>query len=335
MKRMKRVFAMLLCVAMALSLCMVYAGATDAVYGPYDTLDDIPENVDVFRSIRTGQHPYVESGDYYEFHEAGFPYVRIKASAFTIQPTNAYLTADQNALSRDCKNEPSSKELWTGGASRVCYYKNMSVSSYDINPFENNGAMGKAHKYTVSMYRLELQANAYRELRDRNVYIQAKLTSGVTFVYDTGASRYSALHRQPDKNALKPSVSVKASYNYNPVIEYQIINGFGPYSDTSAEEVLQIISSGAGCVGSIIGLFGEGEKVTSALGAIENCPTCLAGIVKYSTDQGYHSDTIKTWDTPLVISPVELAHSDNFVVWRLKFRNDITYQDLKIEFNFV
>lgn len=334
MKQMKRAFAMLLCVAMVLSLCTMFAGAAVSIYGPYATLDDIPEDVNIFRSIRTGQYYYLKNDDCYEFYEEGFPRVRIKRSAFMTQPTNAYLTADQDALSRNCKNVPS-EALADGGTSRVCYYKTMRVNSFDI---PNNGETKTYYQYTVSMYRLELKANAYRELNDRNVYIQAKLTSGVSFVYDTlyPPEYFRALTRQ-DKIPIRPSVSVSVSDN--PAIEYQIMNGFAPYSDVSLGEVLQTLSNAVGCASNVVALIAPGEvieKVKAGLDAASNCSAVIGTIVKHSTDHGYHSDTVKTWEkTPIVISPVKLTHSDNFVEWRLKFRNDISDKNLKIEFKFV
>lgn len=329
MKQMKRAFAMLLCVAMVLSLCTMFAGAEDTVYGPYATLDEIPEDVNIFRSIRTGTYPYVESGDYYEFHEAGFPIVRIKRTAFLTQPTNAYLTADSNALAQNCKDKATkdgNDEWWS--ARRVCYYKAWNKNSVPRYVFPVDGSVlyaGTFDIYTASIYRLELNVRADYGYK---VGIGVRLTSGVTFKYDT-MELYPkhALKREENKNPLRPNVSVGITDNAQNVwpTECEITESSGNYAQIDDDEAKQIgqnaLACGLGVVGAgleVAGSAGTGAPVAVAGAAVTCVPLLIDGVsllvklATYSPKKGYSSP--KPVDYPgAVPSPVKIRDSGNFV----------------------
>ena len=345
MKQMKRAFAMLLCVAMVLSLCMAFTGVAKANYCVYyNTLNDIPENADIFRSIRTGAitHTKGQNGDwYYRFFEKGFPEVYIKESAFTIQPTNGYLSEDNLKLSQNCKNaavkNEKTGEWWS--AQRVCYYKTCSLRNDTSDTYV----------YTQSMYRLELNANA--SSNHHEVVVDAKLTSGVTFDYYT---RTSQLTRRTEKLAVVPSISF--SVCDGPQVERYKVLGEAPQTSVKdVVETVELISSGAACVkglsetlaiGGIIVLVPEAApaliaaNLGSSVEALAGCGFFLYDLDKTfreaDSKQLYESEDFQVQNQNVAfVSRLKLQNSENHV--RAIYTLNADYSSatsFKIEFSF-
>lgn len=286
MKQLKRAFAMILCVAMVLSLCMTFSGVAKATYCVYyNSLNDIPENVNIFRSIRTGAITHVKSGNdwYYRFFEEGFPEVNIKETAFMEQATNGYLTEDSLQLSQNCKNAAvikDGKDYWS--VQRVCYYKETSPVR-DATPYGEN----RTYIYTQSMYRLELSANADST---HQVIVDAKLTSGVTFEYN---SRNSELTRK-SKLPLVPIVELVV--NDGPQVGKYKVTGKSPQMTVNdIKDNVGLIWSGIGCVGSLKvlkGAVGTMILVPQSIPALSKEAMIAAGVVAF--DCGFFIREIDT-----------------------------------------
>lgn len=303
-KVIKRIAARFLCVTLVLTMCIPFASAG---YGDkagqsfqYNTLDEIPEDVDIFRAIRGNFKGIRINGDlYYEFWRSGYPTVRIKASAFTTKPTNGYLDADNKALSENCKNPPPKGED-VGGAKRVCYYKTWS-----------EGCPGTP--YIFSMYRLELRADA----RDcENVYVGVKLTSAVTFAYYATSEVLRSVPIIP----IRPSVSVVKSDDSSNASFHtcKIVEGIGKYHPevSEAEKATAIYNVGM-CATSVVGAIGGPELWPTI---VSSCTPVVIDAAAYSYKLGHYSadpDDSIPWKYPykeVVTSPVQLQLSDDSVV---------------------
>lgn len=351
MKHMKKPFAMLLCVAMVLSLCMTFAGAEDAVYGPYATLDDIPEDCNIFRSIRTGEYSYVESGDYYEFHEAGYPIVRIKRGAFLTKPNNGYLTEDSQKLAQNCKNQATkdeNNEFWS--AKRVCYYKAWESISRPRYIYWKDGSahyIGTFDSFTASIYRLEL--NVCADYSDK-VGVGVRLTSGVTFDYDAiePFPKY-ALKRRDNKIPIRPSVSVDVTDNAQNVwpTECEITNTStsGKYAKIFATEAAHIAADILACrVAVATAVFETGGSMGGAapLAVAETAIACtqsaldaiprVVDLATYSPEKGYPSPAPVRYDGA-VPSSIVMENSGDFVNMMI-YLNDGNYVKSQTNFRF-
>lgn len=336
MKQMKRAFAMLLCVAMVLSLCVTFAGAADI--RRYNTLDEIPEDFNVFRSIRTGvkSHVWIDGNSYWQFAEKGYPTVQIKASAFMTAPNNGYLTEDNVKLSENCKNAPPENvskgdPLEDGGAYRVCYYKTMSVRS-ECSDFVYGEMPYRYTVYTVSMYRLELKANAF--INRKQIYVEAKLTSGVTFEYSTGKSIERALDRKDAKLPVVPNVSVSLYDGANlactdvNMVGYSI-SGLAPYCEVpDLVDIAGLLWSAKGCIssaGAVAVMVAQPETtpaIKAALkvsGALTDCGFFLKDAVNMmeqaTSTKSYASAKIEDYSVNArrIVSPLKLTSCNHYV----------------------
>lgn len=342
-------FTLLVCVTFALFPPL--AKANYCVY--YSTLDEIPENVNIFRSIRTGTitHTKFASGNwYYRFFEEGYPEVYIKESAFmSAQPKNDYLVEDNRQLSQNCKNaavkDEATGEWWS--VKRVCYYRTTSLR--DDTPYSEN----RTYVYTQSMYRLELNANA--SSNHHEIVVDAKLTSGVTFDYN---ARTSKLTRRATKLSLVPSVSLVV--HEGPQVEKYKISGEAP--QVTINDVIDaagLIWSGVGCVkdiGGVLTTAGGMILLPKALLPAE-ATLLVAGTGKTMVECGfflreldgtfreadsrqiYQSDDIKTNRHDVAfLSPLKLKNSDNHVRAVYTLQNDYnssTSFTIKFGFNSV
>ena len=332
MKQVKRAFAMLLCMVMVLSLCVVYAVADDVpIYGVYETLDAVPEDFKIFRSIRTGSCRYDGYGDYYEFYETDFPKVRIKRSAFMTTPTNDYLKADVNALSRNWGT--------LGGTSRICYYKTMTVKQ-SLQSLNGSSNMYTHDLYTVSMYRLELRVDS---TNSKEIEVEAKLKSGVTFEYDTGKANYQALTKK-NMLPLKPVPKVKISNSSQDVHwEGYTLEGHGPSCDDSdLLDVANSFSSINSCREDVVAVFAAPE-VSLALKAVVGCSLAIrdvAEIAKDAVTQQYSSGYTHrvVYNSPLtVFPPAKLASSSDYFKVRFNLNTnsyDRSKTNFTVEFDF-
>lgn len=166
MKMVPRILSLMLIVSLLISgLATTKAYAIDCV--TYNTLDEIEENLDVFKTISKGGISAIEVDGvwFYQFTRAGYSTVRIKASAFSTFPSNSYLAADNYALSTNSNDN----------SSRICYYDNMKYQSN-----------GHYDTYTTSMYRFKLEVQG---LTDDEITLQANLTHHVAFTYNTKVRR--------------------------------------------------------------------------------------------------------------------------------------------------
>ena len=324
MKQLKRVFAMILCVAMLLPLFMTFSGVAKATYCVYyNSLNDIPENANIFRSIRTGTITHVKSGNdwYYRFFEKGYPEVNIKETAFMEQATNGYLTEDNLQLSQNCKNTATIKDgddYWS--VQRVCYYK-ITSPVRDATPYSEN----RTYIYTQSMYRLELSANAEASYQ---VIVDAKLTSGVTFEYN---ARTSELTR---KSKLPLAPIVELVVHDGPEVDKYKITGKAPQMTINdITDTLGLIWSGKACIG---GIGGTGIIASAMILVPETVPALSKVLVveagKTAIDCGFfirdvnnklkEADSKELYDsgyiesksqTVMHTSPLKLKNSDNHV----------------------
>lgn len=317
MKRMKRAFAMVLCIAMVLSLCMVYAGAED-VYR-YNTLDEIPENHDIFRAIRIGDITArsIDGNWYYQFREKGGYTVQIKASAFMTAPTNRYLVEDNDRLSKNCE----------GTSKRKCYYCDFSAHQ---------------NLYIVSMYRLELEANAKLA---SGIDVTATLTSGVTFYYRSEycykstfntsywkspetAKEYLAVLKRQDAEPLRPSVSVSlVNKNSQDVClsYYQFTGWKGVYSEIDGYKYLSLALDKAGCALNVIAAIADPTKISIATAAL-SCAVAANNALSYdkqSSGESKRHNAIPGWEySAKVTPPVMLKYSGNLVETHFEFSSD-------------
>ena len=154
-------------------------------YLTYNTLDEIEENLDVFKTISKGNISAIEIDGvwYYQFSRSGYSTVRIKASAFSTSPSNSYLTVDNDALTRNSNDNYS----------RICYYNDMKYQSgihYDT--------------YATSMYRFKLEVQGKT---DDEIILQTNLTHYVAFTYTTKVRRVPG-----DFEAGMPSVGLTDLY---------------------------------------------------------------------------------------------------------------------------
>jgi len=162
----RRTLSIVLLLALFVSgLATTKAYAADCL--TYNTLDEVEENLDVFKTISAGRISAIKVDGvwFYQFTRSGYSTVRIKASAFSTFPSNSYLAADNYALTMNSNDNTS----------RICYYDDMKYQSnihYDT--------------YTTSMYRFKLEVQG---LTDDEITLQTNLTHHVTFTYNTKVGR--------------------------------------------------------------------------------------------------------------------------------------------------
>ena len=158
---LKRIISILLIAVTLFCVCSTPTYAAKTLR--YDSLDAIEENLEVFKTISSGTISVVSYKNkwYYQFYRKGADKVQIKASAFSTQPKNNYLSADNAALTKNCNSNYS----------RICYYNRMDIRDMFV---------GNYKLYTTSMYRfsMETQGLTYDE-----VTLKCKLTHGVKFEY--------------------------------------------------------------------------------------------------------------------------------------------------------
>lgn len=134
----------------------------------YNTLDEIPEDLDIFTTISKGSISAIEEDGvwYYQFARQNYSTVRIKASAFVTYPGNAYLVEDNRALTRESNKNPKP---------RICYYNDMKYQAH--NHYDT---------YATSMYRFKLEVQG---LTDDEIILKARLMNHVSFTYNTKVER--------------------------------------------------------------------------------------------------------------------------------------------------
>lgn len=297
----------------------------------FETLDEVTESVDVFRSIRTGDIWAKKIGEkwYYRFTEKNYPTVYINVSAFGSRPQNYYLVDDNASLTQNCKSSHS----------RVCYYKTYSVTSTDLG-----------QKHRISMYRLELHANANTS---DELLFEARVSSGVTFTwrYDYEAKSEfdyrKMLYRSsavtgPDKLQPIISVAVLNKGNDNVCISYaEVTGGYGDcLGDKSGSGYLKIASDAIACRDAVKAALDKPSKFTAATALI----TCTSAVIEAKTvgeQTTYISRGEKSIDggsyNAKIESPVLLRRSDNFVRGKFKLNQsfDKSKTDFWIAFEFV
>lgn len=166
MKMVQRILSFPLLFALLVSgLATTRVYAVDCL--TYNTLDEVEENLDVFKTISKGNISAINEDGvwFYQFTRSGYSTVRIKASAFSTFPSNSYLAADNHALTMNSNSN----------SSRICYYNDMKCQS---NIHYNT--------YTTSMYRFKLEVQG---LTDDEITLQANLTHHVAFTYNTKVRR--------------------------------------------------------------------------------------------------------------------------------------------------
>lgn len=163
MKKLKRLFCISLIAALLCNVPMLQAFAAANKY-QYDSLDAIAEDVDVFRTLRSGAISVekIKTTYYYKFTRSGYTPVFIKCSAMeSTAAANSYLKDDNKALTK-LLNEPDTGD-------RVCYY--LTRSKEKGKNFDT---------YTSSRYRFELGVVG---LEPTKITTTCKLTSSLKFVY--------------------------------------------------------------------------------------------------------------------------------------------------------
>lgn len=164
MKLVKRFFIVMSCVMCILFTdILVFAQSNEEIY---DTLDEIPENLDTFKTIAEGSISALEvEGEwYYKFRRKKYPDVLIKVSAFTTQPKNNYLAKDISSLNKSLAEDSNHTY------NRICYYTTMEKEDY-----------GKYSIYTTSINRIDLIVSG----TDSEFTTRCNLTHCVSFSYDT------------------------------------------------------------------------------------------------------------------------------------------------------
>lgn len=316
-----KVFAFVLSLCMILTMFPVYAFAEGVPN--YKTLDEIPEDVAIFRAIRLGNISarWLNGELYYQFDHPDYPRVRIKASAFMNQPNNNYLNADNVALSLNCQNE--------SGASRVCYYKAMTTEK---NPYTGENV------YIFSMYRLELTAkvNKGEGVLDTDV----KLTSGTTFVYTpTAPANYALQH--VDTIPLRPGIAVDAINEYQDVslmsYETQVRGISAKISDAEKAEIIKgSIGCGVSVLSAIIAALDPEpiSKAALASTAVSTAGACLDPIVSVLNlnKEGILTggSSVYRCGVPITI-PAKLARSENHMLTSFKL-NCRNFEKAKTQF---
>ena len=185
-------------IAFCMALAFIFSFSATTAFAAkktvtFNTLDEITEDKDIFKTISEGKINAVKDGKnwYYEFSRKGQQTVRIKTTAFSTKPKNTYLKADNDSFIKNLKKNSATYY------DRICYYNTMSSS-------KQKNYTG----YTVSMYRFKLEAGGEGD----EFLTRAELTDFVTFNY------YSKV--VDDKSSLesggkKPSSSNNVSINPN------------------------------------------------------------------------------------------------------------------------
>ena len=134
----------------------------------FNTLDEIEENLQVFKTISTGDisAEKINGSWYYKFSRKGADTIFIKASAFSQEPKNNYLTKDNQALTKAAiENED-----------RICYFNRLNKkTSLDYD------------KYTVDMYRFLLEVEGYTS---DQIVVKCELLNFVSFTYCSKVPSY-------------------------------------------------------------------------------------------------------------------------------------------------
>lgn len=132
----------------------------------YNTLDEIPEDLDIFKTISEGSITAIEKDGewYYRFRRNKHQDVLIKVSAFMTQPENKYLVKDNSSLNKSLAEDSNHTY------NRICYYTTMSRGDY-----------GNYSRYTTSINRLDLVVSG----SDSEFTTRCNMTHCVSFSYDT------------------------------------------------------------------------------------------------------------------------------------------------------
>lgn len=159
--KLRQLISLFLIITTLFCVCSVPTSAASVLR--YHSLDAIAENLEVFKTISSGTISVVsyKNNWYYQFYRKGYDTVQIEVSAFSTQPKNTYLSADNAALTKNCNSNYS----------RICYYNEMS---------ERSMFLGDYTLYTTSMYRFSLETQG---LAHDEVTLKCKLTHGVKFEY--------------------------------------------------------------------------------------------------------------------------------------------------------
>jgi len=195
---LKRLAALFIALAFifSFSATTALAASKNVNYLTFNTLDEITEDKDIFKTIITGKIDAVKKGKnwYYEFTRKGAQTVRIKTTAFAAQPKNTYLKADNDAFIKNLKKD--SKHNYD----RICYYNTMTSSKK--KDFTD---------YTVSMYRFKLVAGG----TGNEFLASAELTDFVTFTYYTKVVEAEGLLSSRGKKPSSPSnISIDPNVKY-------------------------------------------------------------------------------------------------------------------------
>ena len=166
---LKKFLAVLVLIGVVLPIISTTASAANNIV-TCKTLDAIPEDLEIFKTIRDGRISAVKSGGnwYYQFTRSGQKTVRIHVNAFQTKPANGNLDKDNAALNANLKKDL--KHNWD----RVCYYNTMDSQWNYVNG-------NKFKVYHVDMYRLVLQVGC----TDMDFTTRCTLTHGVSFSYST------------------------------------------------------------------------------------------------------------------------------------------------------
>ena len=105
MRLLRKILAGLCLMMCIMSVDMSVSAKNNEVV--YSTLDEIPENLEIFDTILKGSLTAIEKDGewYYRFRRKAYQDVLIKVSAFMTQPKNKYLVKDNSSLKVDSIRE--------------------------------------------------------------------------------------------------------------------------------------------------------------------------------------------------------------------------------------
>lgn len=167
--KMKKILSILMVICMLIPVISANASAASNVL-TFRTLDEIPENLEIFKTIRDGSIDAVNVGGnwYYQFTRSGQKTVRIHVRAFQTQPANGNLDKDNAAINANLQKEL--KHNWE----RVCYYNTVHSRQMQLGG-------ERFLTYRTNMYRLLLTVGC----KDDVFLTKCELTHGVSFSYST------------------------------------------------------------------------------------------------------------------------------------------------------
>ncbi len=208
---MKTSFSRRIALTMAMifvfTLLPVASSAKAASCKMYNRLDEIEENLQIFKTISTGSISAEEANGswYYVFSRRGADTVYIKASAFTKTPSNQYLSKDNRALSKAALTNYD----------RICYYTKMDKEK---NP--------NYDQYTIDMYRFLLEVDGFTS---DQIVLKASLTHFVSFTYCT---KIPFIESGRTKNAFDLYIEPTNAYEYTLALKRSsIVNAVTPELD--------------------------------------------------------------------------------------------------------